>query len=393
MSDEYLHGVRVLELTDGTRPIKSIATGVIGVVVTANDADATVFPLNEPVLITDPLSAIAKAGKQGTLASTLDAISDLVRTPCVIVRVEEPSGSNADTLTANIIGTVNNKGKYTGLKALLNAKTKLGIKPRILGVPKYDNQTVATELASIAKKLNAFAYISTNGATTKEQAVTYRQKFAQREVMMIHGDFTAFDVNKKQTSTDFAVARALGLRAKLDKEIGWHKNLSNMAVDGVTGVSLDMSFDIQDSSTDANFLNEKGITVLVNYNGYRFWGSRTCADDPIWAFEQYVRTAQVIRDTFAEAYDWAIDKPITPTLAKDMVEMINAKFRTWKAQGYIVDGKAWVDAEINNKDELKAGKFYIDYDFTPVPSLENLNLRQCITDKYLVDFAAKIATA
>lgn len=389
MADEYLHGVRVLEINEGTRPIKSIATAVIGVVCTANDADISTFPLNKAVLITDPLAAIAKAGKTGTLSRTLDAISDIVRTPVVVVRVEE----DEDNQTSNIIGTVTEEGEYTGMKAFLTAQNTVMMKPRILAVPKFDNQAVATELAGIAKKLNAFAYISSNNAPTKEAAIAYQRNFSQREVLMIHGDFLSHNVNSNQTETDYAVARAVGLRAWIDKNIGWHKNISNVAIEGVSGVTKPVSFDIQEPSTDANILNSKNIAVALNYNGFRIWGSRTCSDDPLFAFEQCTRTAQIIRDTFGEAFDWAIDKDLTPTLVKDMVEMINAKFRYWKSAGYIVDGQAWVDADINSKEIIKDGKFYIDYDYTPMPSLENLNLRQRITDKYLMDFAAKVAQA
>ncbi|SMB82388.1 hypothetical protein SAMN05660772_02090 [Pasteurella testudinis DSM 23072] len=391
MADEYLHGIRVIELTDGTRPIRTISTAIIGMVCTANDADADTFPLNEPVLITNPLAAIAKAGKQGTLAQALDAIADQVNTPCVIVRVNEDD--DADTTKANIIGTVTEEGKYTGLKALLVAQSKLSVKPRILGVPKFDDEDVAKELASIAKKLRGFAYVSAYGCKTKEEAVAYQKKFSEREIMVIHGDFITFDVNTKAKATTYSVERALGLRAYIDKTIGWHKTLSNVGVSGVSGVTKDITFDIQDSSTDANYLNEKKVTVPINFNGYRFWGSRTCSDDPLFAFENYTRTAQVLADTIAEAHAWAMDKPITPTLVKDILEGINAKFRELKNLGYIVDGKAWFDGEINSKEVLKDGKLYIDYDYTPVPPLENLNFRQRITDSYLIDFAAKVAAA
>ena len=44
---------------------------------------------------------------------------------------------------------------------------------------------------------------------------------------------------------------------------------------------------------------------------------------------------------------------------------------------------------MNDKDTLKAGKLTIDYDYTPVPPLENLMLRQRITDQYLVNFASR----
>ncbi|STH58795.1 tail sheath protein [Escherichia coli] len=46
---------------------------------------------------------------------------------------------------------------------------------------------------------------------------------------------------------------------------------------------------------------------------------------------------------------------------------------------------------MNDKDSLKAGKLTIDYDYTPVPPLENLMLRQRITDRYLVDFASRVS--
>lgn len=391
MSDQYLHGVRVIEINDGSRTIRTVATAVIGTICTADDADATTFPLNKPVLITDPLAAMAKAGTTGTLRRTLQAIGELVKTPTIIVRVAD--SSNAQTLNTNIIGTVTANGEYTGLQALLTAQSVTGFKPRIIGVPKHDSQAVATAMAAICQKLRAFGYISAFGANNRDQAVQYARNFGQRELMMIFGDFLSWNTQTNQTDTDYAVARALGLRALIDKEIGWHKNISNVEINGVTGVTKPLSFDIQDSSTDVNLLNSKNITVPINYKGFRFWGGRTLSADKLFAFEQYTRTAQIIADTFGEAFDWAMDKPLTPSLVKDMLEMINQKFREWKSLGYIVDGEAWLDPEINTKDIIKDGKFYIDYNYTPMPSLENLNLRQRITDKYLMDFAAKVAAA
>jgi uncharacterized protein len=132
------------------------------------------------------------------------------------------------------------------------------------------------------------------------------------------------------------------------------------------------------------------VTTLIRKEGFRFWGSRTCSADPLFAFENYVRTAQVLADTIAEAHLWAVDKPLNPSLARDIIEGINAKFRELKALGYIIDGQAWYDPDVNSTTTLKDGKLYIDYDYTPVPPLENLMFRQRITDRYLADFAALI---
>src|SRR5690606_3502443 len=83
------------------------------------------------------------------------------------------------------------------------------------------------------------------------------------------------------------------------------------------------------------------------------------------------------------------DKPMHPQLVRDIIEGINAKFRELKALGLIIDGEAWYDPAANDQVTLKDGKLFIDYAYTPVPPLENLLLRQRITDRYLVDFAQR----
>lgn len=388
MSDSYHHGVRVLEINEGTRPIRTVSTAVIGMICTAADADPTVFPLNRPVLLTDVLAASGKAGDLGTLAHSLDAIADQTKPVTVVVRVEE--GATEAETTSNVIGGVSPSGQYLGMKALLAAQSQLGVKPRILGAPGLDNQAVTSELASIAAKLRAFSYANAWECETVSDAIAYRENFGARELMLLWPDFVAWDTVANAAAPAAAVARALGLRAKLDQEIGWHKTLSNIPVAGVTGISKDVYWDLQDPNTDAGLLNANEVTTLVRRDGFRFWGSRTCSSDPLFAFENYTRTAQVLADTMAEAHMWANDLPMHPSLVRDIIEGINAKFRDLKGLGLIVDGQAWYDEAVNDKDTLKAGKLRIDYDYCPVPPLEDLTLRQRITDRYLVDFASRI---
>lgn len=385
---DYHHGVRVLEINDGTRVISTVSTAIVGMVCTGKDADPKVFPLNTPVLITDVIAAAGKAGKSGTLANALAAIGDQCKPVTIVVRVEE--GKDAAETTSNIIGGADENGLYTGMKALLTAQAVTGVKPRILGVPGLDTQEVATALASICQSLRAFGYISAYGCKTLSDAIKYRDNFSQRELMLIWPDFLAWDTTGNVSATAYATARALGLRAKIDTETGWHKTLSNVGVNGVTGISASVFWDLQAPGTDADLLNEAGVTTLVRKDGFRFWGNRTCSDDPLFLFENYTRTAQVLADTMAEAHLWAVDKPVTATLIRDIVDGIKAKFRELKSNGHIIDADCWYDESANDKETLKAGKLYIDYDYTPVPPLEDLTLRQRITDKYLVSLAAGV---
>ncbi|MCU5775864.1 phage tail sheath protein [Erwiniaceae bacterium BAC15a-03b] len=387
MSD-YHHGVRVVEINDGTRTISTVSTAIVGMVCTADDADALAFPLDTPVLLTNVQSAIGKAGKTGTLAVSLQAIADQSKPVTVVVRVAEGK-SEAET-TSNIIGKTDENGRYTGMKALLSAQSDLGVKPRILGVPGLDSLEVATALASICQQLRAFGYISAYGCKTLTEATAYRDNFSQRELMVIWPDFIAWNTAANASETAYATARALGLRARIDNDTGWHKTLSNVGVNGVTGISASVFWDLQQAGTDADLLNQAGVTTLIRKDGFRFWGNRTCSDDPLFAFENYTRTAQVIADTMAEAHMWAMDKPMTPTLVKDIIAGIKAKFRELVSAGYLIGADCWYDESANDKDTLKAGKLFIDYDYTPVPPLEDLTLRQRITDTYLVQFAAAV---
>ncbi|MGE6118845.1 phage tail sheath C-terminal domain-containing protein, partial [Aeromonas salmonicida] len=219
---------------------------------------------------------------------------------------------------------------------------------------------VATALAGMAKKLRAFAYVPTI-AETVEAALAYRENFASRELMLIHGDWTAWDTTANASVKLDACLKAAALRALIDKEIGWHKTLSNVGVTGVDGMTKSLFWDLQDPDTEVGLLNANEVTALIQANGFRNWGNRTCSDDPLFCFENYTRTAQVLADTIADAHMWAVDKPMTPTLVKDIIEGIKAKGRELVTGGYLLGFDCWYNEELNDKDTLKAGKLRIDY--------------------------------
>jgi len=372
------HGIFINEPLTGGRPLSDVSSAVIGLVATAADADAVAFPLDKPVLITDVRAALAKAGTNGTLSKALQEIANQTSPVLVVVRVA-PGVDAAATETA-VIGAMSGPS-YTGMKALLAAEVQLGVKPRILGTPGFNSQNVTTALATLAQQLRGSAYAQVTGDGDVADAVTYREEFSQRELMLIDNDFTGW--------TGRAIACALGLRAKIDEETGWHKTLSNVGVNGVSGTVYDRHFDIQDATSAVGVLNAADVTSIVRWNGYRFWGNRTCSDEPLFAFESTVRTAQVLRDTIAEGLGWAIDKPLTRQLSRDIVETINAKFRAYISQGRMIGGSAWVDPAQNTPVSLASGKLTIDYDYTPCAPLEDLTLNQRITDRYYADFAAQ----
>ena len=386
----FKHGITVTEIETGARTLTAVSTAVIGLVAIASDADADAFPLDRPALITDIEAAIGNAGVDGTLAKSLRAIADQTRPIVVVVRVEE--GEDAAETASNVIGTTDANGQKSGMQALLAAQAQLGVKPKILGTPGLETQAVTAALAVVAQKLRGFAYARAIGATVAE-AILYRANFSARELMLLMPDFLAWDTATDANVTSYAAARAMGLRALIDETVGPHKTLSNIAVQGVVGLTKDIHWDIEDQDSEAGLLNAAEVTALVRTDsGYRFWGNRTTAEaESLFVFESTVRVAQLLADTIVNGMMWAIDKPLTPSLAKDIIETINGFFRQLKAQGIILGANAWFDEANNSVASLKAGKLRIDYDYTVPPPLEDLGFNQRITDSYFADFASQLA--
>lgn len=387
----FKHGITLTEITTGARTLTAVSTSIIGLVATSGDANADIFPLDRPALITDVEAAIAGAGTDGTLALSLRAIADQSRPIIVVVRVEE--GADDAETASNVIGTTDANGQKTGMQALLAAQAQLGVKPKIIGTPGLETQAVTAALAVVAQKLRGFAYARAIGETVAA-AILYRANFAERELMLLMPDFLAWDVTSAANVTSYAAARAMGLRALIDETVGPHKTLSNVAVRGVVGLTKDIHWDIEDQASEAGLLNAAAVTTLIRTDsGYRFWGNRTCSDEPLFAFESTVRVAQLLADTIVNGMLWAIDKPLTPGLAKDIIETINGFGRQLRASGVVLGFNAWFDEANNSTASLKAGKLRIDYDYTVPPPLEDLGFNQRITDSYFADFASQLAEA
>ena len=70
----FLHGVTVTEVASGARTVSIASSSVIGVIGTAPEADAEVFPLNTPVLISGSYTEAAKLDETGTLPNALKGI-------------------------------------------------------------------------------------------------------------------------------------------------------------------------------------------------------------------------------------------------------------------------------------------------------------------------------
>ena len=230
MPEQFLHGVEVVQIDDGIRPIRTVKSSVIGLVGTAPDADADAFPANTPVLVEGPRKA-ALLGDAGTLKDAYEALYAQGASVAVVVLVAE--GADAAATLANIVGDAT---LGTGLWALEAASSVLDLTPRILAAPGFTSTVpgdpaspVITNLIAIAEKTRAVV-IADGPNTNETDAKTERGNWGSDRLFLVDPAVTVFDNVSAAYVTRPASGYVAGLIAKRGIEKGFWWSPSNQAL-------------------------------------------------------------------------------------------------------------------------------------------------------------------
>ncbi|MGS4945369.1 phage tail sheath subtilisin-like domain-containing protein [Meridianimarinicoccus sp. RP-17] len=347
------------------------------------------FPLNTPVLVTSR----AEAAPLGYIpyAKPIDGIFDQAGARIVIVRVAE-GADTAETL-ANVIGGVDGAGNNTGIQALLDARANTGVVPKILICPGFTNNVAVTaELIAVADRLRAIV-IADGPNTTDAQAIQFRDNFGSQRLMVVDPWVTVFDPVVQTEVADPPSSRVAGIIARTDAERGFWWSPSNKLMNGITGTTRPVSFALNDPNTRANLLNAAEVTTIVQDRGWRLWGNRGTSADQLWAFLSVRRTADAIEESIEAAQLWAMDRPFSAQLLRDIRDSVAAFLRTLQAQGAILGGTCWLDPELNTEATLKAGQLFVNYDFEPPAPLERLTFHAYRNGDYYSDLIAEATSA
>lgn len=366
----------------------STGVGVVGASVkvqTLSGGADDAFPLNTPVLVTGSRVSAAMldtvGDKQGTLPDALDAIFDQAGAMVVVVRVAE--GVDFSATKSNIIGSVG-----TGVHAFLNAESVAKVTPRILIAPGFSHEVaVVSELLGIADQLKA-VIIADGPNTNDAAAISFRENFGSKRVYIVDPNVKVWDTISNSEINQPASSRVAGIIAKSDNERGFWWSPSNREVYGVTGTARSIGFALGDPNSIANYLNENEVATIIQKDGFRLWGNRTCSADAKWAFLSVVRTADMIHESLMQAHLWAVDRNITKTYFEDVVEGVNDYLRHLVAVGAIIGGRCWADPDLNSPDQLAAGKVYFDFDFTANAPAEHVTFRSHLVNDYFEELFA-----
>lgn len=324
---DFLHGVEVVEVDAGPRPVRSVRSAVIGVVGTAEQG-----PLNAPTLIAgDRALARATFGAAGTLPAALDAIFDQIGAVVVAVNCLDPAVRHRDvSREIALVGgalTLPDAGARAASLVVRDQAGATTYRPDVagrLGDYRYDPSTRrVTRVERAQADVAAAEYAADDGVWTlpaqrvanvvaqnAAKTTTYRETVANRL-----GDYSLDAAAGTLTRTDRGAAAAVAI-AQYRAPAGAtgvinlrHQRVSNVVVRnqeaqaGATTYVADTHFTLDADAGTITRINAGG-TWAVNAN---VWISYTRAAGPAADADLSIAFRRLAgmgaADTLAVSYD------------------------------------------------------------------------------------------
>jgi phage tail sheath protein FI len=287
----------------------------------------------------------------------------------------------ATITAAQIIGT-NVAGVRTGTKCFDLIFNTFGFTPKILIAPVYvELLAVATELIAIAPKFRAIALIDAPLTTTVTQAIagrgpasTMNFKTSSDRAYLLNPHLKVYNADTDSNVNVPYSQFMAGVIAAVDLNFGYWNSPSNREILGIVGTEYLVTAALNDATTDANLLNEKGITTtFTGYGtGTRTWGNRSASFPTSTNPKNFIvirRIADIVHESLEQAMLPFIDKPLNQATIDAIRETGNSFFRTLIGRGAVLAGSKCVYSAENTAIELAAGHVTFDLVFMgPTPA-------------------------
>lgn len=310
-------------------------------------------------------------------------------------RLAEPE-EDGEVTAAQIVGELDTATNLrTGLECLDILYTTYGVTPKIIVCPSWNtNTTVKAAMAVKAAKWRAIYLLDVAASTLPGDVIIQRGPSGTTNITTTDKRAKICYPRLKVADPDpSAVAGSTVLRpysehmagvfASVDLNEGYWVSPSNHKLVGIVGPERVLTWALNDKNTEANLLNEYGVTVVFKDPQsleFQTWGNRNASFRPggeegINTFITTTRVADIINESIEYASKPFIDKPINSAIIDTITETVNGFLNKLIGQGAIVDGRCYFDANNNSNEEIANGHITFDYEFVPPPPAERITFR------------------
>lgn len=233
----------------------------------------------------------------------------------------------------------------------------------IIVLPEYSgDMNNLAYLSNKARERQAFLIADT--PLDKEAALKYPES--------VDNSYVYFNWRRYVINDDWAPVYGSALLAghflRVWQKFGFYTSPANQEVQGIVRAAEDVSWSFTDKKAESLKFNKAYVNLIVSTSkGWRNWGHRMSNGDPITEIS-------TIREIMNAIEDWSFGT-IYASIDAHFVAFINSKlngfFDRMKRDKAIIGGRAWINPNENTPEELKEGRFTINFDFTDKPSGEH----------------------
>ncbi|WP_417536351.1 hypothetical protein [Methylophaga sp.] len=336
-----------------------LADQVICLVGTAPDHDAATLPLNEPVRLWNYSDAMAKldasadGDRQGTLPYAVRYLMEYVSCPLYVIVVEE--GADENETEANVIGDVDaTTGALTGIKAIKGCPET----PTIIGSPGFSTVSIGQALSGIGRDIRCRPVIdgpNTNDMEAAEFASSFGSEGTGEDKLTIIDPWFITKYDGLEVTMPASVAMIAAMAAVEGYESPQNQGVSCLST------SRNVSYKINDATTQANFLNKYGVATIAHtrMGGYSIIGNRTNTG----RFIAHVGLEDLLARKLEETSQPYMGELLTEDFMNQVVDSLNMWGQSLVADGVIPNFNAYLHPDKNNLENYKSGRWYLCVDY------------------------------
>lgn len=348
----------------------------------STDADATAYPIGEPIRIsTADAGMVAKLGT-GPLRDAVDGVNAQLNglnagADVTIYRIAE--GATVAETAANI-ATALSPTNVAGIPSEVNAT------PRLLWAGRGAYRAtmdvagpVAAALHAACERLLAVSVLDVDD-TSAANAISARETLNSERIMPV--GVAARVYSGVNLVTKPMGPRVIGLFQRVDSESGGKpfEPIANRAIYGIAGLSRKIPFSLLDGSTEGQQMlesevsivasGESGVDGAIADGGFVFIGTDNTTTADLWKQIHQVRGTDYLTHKMMLITRQFLGPKISASRAEAWINSLKFMLRDHKADEDILGSDVQFRADRNSPEDIRLGHLLVNIGIEPAPSFK-----------------------
>ncbi len=262
---------------------------------------------------------------------------------------------------------------------------------------------VVAEVLTILDRTRAIL-IADGPASSRQAWIDWRETIQSDRVIPMAVDVKVFD-SEGAVVTKPSSPRIAGIIVRRDHEFDGHPSHSaaNQPVRGIVGPSRPIAFSLTDGAVEAQDLisrnagvivrGESGVEDAIAEGGFVFWGTDTCAEDPLWMFYHVQRMRDYIELGQIKTLRFYLGRfNINLQTVQAVLNTMEAHLSDLRARGDVLDYRVGFEEDKNSPEQLRLGHLQVMFRAEEPPVLRKIVISSRRYREALNELTRTIAT-